>query len=89
MCNKLSVTSCLLIGLVALLPLTLPVSAEPVTPAPVEDIAAVPILDEEVQDLKAEVLNLNRELFLLEEELLFPANTQIARNTQNPLLLNA
>ena len=37
-----------------------------------------PVLDEEVQGLKAEVLNLNRELFLLEEELLFPANTQVA-----------
>lgn len=37
-----------------------------------------PVIDEEVQDLKAEVLDLNRELFLLEEELLFPANTQIA-----------
>ncbi len=35
-------------------------------------------LDAEVQDLKSEVLDLNRELFLLEEELLFPANTQIA-----------
>ncbi len=37
-----------------------------------------PALDAEVQDLKASVLDLNRELFLLEEELLFPANTQIA-----------
>ena len=36
------------------------------------------VLDEEVQDLKAEVLDLNRELYLLEEELLFPANTQVA-----------
>ncbi len=35
-------------------------------------------LDEEVQALKKEVLDLNRELFVLEEELLFPANTQIA-----------
>lgn len=35
-------------------------------------------LDEEVQDLKEEVLNLNRDLFLLEEELLFPANSQVA-----------
>jgi hypothetical protein len=39
---------------------------------------AAAALDEEVQDLKAEVLDLNRELFLLEEELLFPANTQVA-----------
>ncbi len=35
-------------------------------------------VDSEVQVLKDEVLDLNRELFLLEEELLFPANTQVA-----------
>ncbi|MEO0574586.1 MAG: AraC family transcriptional regulator [Pseudomonadota bacterium] len=35
-------------------------------------------LDADVQDLKKEVLALNRELFLLEEELLFPANSQVA-----------
>ena len=35
-------------------------------------------LDEEVQSLKEQVLDLNRDLFLLEEELLFPANSQVA-----------
>ncbi len=35
-------------------------------------------LDQEVQSLKKEVLDLNRDLFLLEEELLFPANSQVA-----------
>jgi len=35
-------------------------------------------LDENTQDLKKQVLDLNRDLFLLEEELLFPANTQVA-----------
>jgi hypothetical protein len=35
-------------------------------------------LDQDVQDLKKQVLDLNRDLFLLEEELLFPANTQVA-----------
>lgn len=35
-------------------------------------------LDQEVQSLKKDVLDLNRELFVLEEELLFPANTQVA-----------
>ena len=35
-------------------------------------------LDAEVQDLKNAVLDLNRELFMLEEELLYPANTQVA-----------
>lgn len=33
-------------------------------------------LDTRLQDLKKEILDLNRDLFLLEEELLFPANTQ-------------
>jgi hypothetical protein len=31
-----------------------------------------------VQDLKQLAIDLNRDLFLLEEELLFPANTQVA-----------
>ncbi|MCH7820704.1 MAG: AraC family transcriptional regulator [Proteobacteria bacterium] len=35
-------------------------------------------IDENVQDLKKEVLDLNRDLFLLEEDLLFPANSQVA-----------
>ena len=35
-------------------------------------------LDEDVQALKKEVLDLNRELFVLEEELLYPASTQVA-----------
>lgn len=35
-------------------------------------------LDEKAQSLKEEVLLLNRDLFLLEEELLFPATTQVA-----------
>ncbi len=35
-------------------------------------------LDKDVQALKKEVLDLNRDLFLLEEELLFPANSQVA-----------
>src|SRR6202161_3057816 len=33
-------------------------------------------LDEQIQDLKKDVIDLNRDLFVLEEELLFPANTQ-------------
>jgi hypothetical protein len=35
-------------------------------------------LDQEVQGLKKEVIDLNKDLFVLEEELLFPANTQVA-----------
>ena len=40
--------------------------------------AAFRSLDEDVRSLKKEVLDLNRDLFLLEEELLFPANSQVA-----------
>ncbi len=35
-------------------------------------------LDTKIQSLKKEVLDLNRDLFVLEEELLFPASTQLA-----------
>jgi len=35
-------------------------------------------LDRAVQTLKKDVLDLNRDLFMLEEELLFPANSQVA-----------
>jgi len=35
-------------------------------------------LDKQIQDTKQEVLDLNRDLFVLEEELLFPASTQVA-----------
>jgi hypothetical protein len=43
--------------------------------APPEDRSA---LDTEVQSLRAEVVDLNRDLFMLEEDLLFPASTQVA-----------
>lgn len=35
-------------------------------------------INEQVQDIKKQVLDLNRDLFILEEELLFPANTQLS-----------
>jgi hypothetical protein len=35
-------------------------------------------LDDAVQDLKKQVLDVERDLFVLEEELLFPSNTQVA-----------
>ena len=35
-------------------------------------------LDRDIQGLKKDVVDLNRDLFVLEEELLFPANTQVA-----------
>jgi hypothetical protein len=58
-------------------------------PAPAADAAAAGdaspadaggtrALDQQIQDLKKDVIDLNRDLFVLEEELLFPANTQVA-----------
>jgi hypothetical protein len=47
-------------------------------PAPAQQGEEFKSLDQDVQALKKEVLDLNRELFVLEEELLFPANTQVA-----------
>ncbi|MFK5914064.1 MAG: AraC family transcriptional regulator [Woeseiaceae bacterium] len=37
-----------------------------------------PALEKQIQSLKQEVLQLNKELFILEEDLLFPANTQFS-----------
>ena len=52
----------------------LPVSAPAAAPA-----AAAPTgLDERVQQAKSDVIKLNRDLLVLEEELLFPASTQVA-----------
>lgn len=45
--------------------------------APLSVPAAGP-LDGRVQDVKSDVIKLNRDLLVLEEELLFPANTQVA-----------
>jgi hypothetical protein len=50
-----------------------PVSAAPPAPAP-----ASGSLDDRIQDAKSDVIRLNRDLMVLEEELLFPANTQVA-----------
>jgi len=52
-----------------------------VTPALSQDAVPPPersALDTEVQELRREVVDLNRDLFILEEDLLFPASTQIA-----------
>jgi hypothetical protein len=45
--------------------------------APAAPASAV-ALDTRVQEAKADVIKLNRDLLVLEEELLFPANTQVA-----------
>ncbi len=46
--------------------------------APATPAAPQASLDTRVQDLKAELIRLNRDLLVLEEELLFPAGTQVA-----------
>ena len=47
-------------------------------PTAAQDKPADQALDARIQDVKAEVIQLNRDLLVLEEELLFPANTQVA-----------
>ena len=49
-------------------------AASAAAPAPAPQAS----LDTRVQDLKAEVIRLNRDLLILEEELLYPAGTQVA-----------
>jgi len=52
-------------------------SAPEAAPAPATPASAAS-LDTRIQDLKGDVIRLNRDLLVLEEELLFPANTQVA-----------
>ena len=64
---------------VPMLTVALLLAAEPVTAAEEQGgSAAFQNLDKRIQDTKQEVLELNRDLFVLEEELLFPASTQVA-----------
>ncbi len=55
---------------------TEPPAADAAAPAPAAPDTRG--LDEEIQSIKKDVVDLNRDLFVLEEELLFPANTQVA-----------
>lgn len=50
----------------------------PATAASAPAPAASAGLDTRIQELKSDVIRLNRDLLVLEEELLFPANTQVA-----------
>ncbi len=54
--------------------------AAPVAASAPDAAASAPpaSLDTRIQDIKGEVIRLNRDLLVLEEELLFPANTQVA-----------
>jgi len=47
-------------------------------PAPEQTPTEFKTLDQEVQGMKKDVIDLNKDLFVLQEELLFPANTQVA-----------
>jgi hypothetical protein len=51
---------------------------EPAASAAASEPAPTGSLDDRVQQTKADVIRLNRDLLVLEEELLFPANTQVA-----------
>jgi hypothetical protein len=67
-----------LISFIAAIVVSLPAFAADAAgpaPAPEADRSA---LDGEVQSLRREVVDLNRDLFMLEEDLLFPASTQVA-----------
>jgi hypothetical protein len=74
--------SCLIALL--LLSLALPSAAQETAPEPADEAAeaetAAPegSLDADIEALKKEVLSLNRDLFILEEDLLFPSNTQFS-----------
>ena len=60
----------------------LPPQARAAAAAAPSSAASAPItaatLDGRIQDVKGDVIKLNRDLLVLEEELLFPANTQVA-----------
>ena len=55
-----------------------PATPQPAAAAPDAPPAELKTLDQEVQGLKKDVIDLNKDLFVLQEELLFPANTQVA-----------
>ncbi|MCE4552925.1 AraC family transcriptional regulator [Pelomonas cellulosilytica] len=59
-----------------------PALAPAVAASAPSDAASAPAapqrLDDRIQDVKGDVIRLNRDLLVLEEELLFPANTQVA-----------
>ena len=55
-----------------------PDAAAPASPPPETPSGDVKTLDQEVQGLKRDVVDLNKDLFVLQEELLYPSNTQVA-----------
>jgi hypothetical protein len=85
-CFHLLGATCLAIALLAPVASAQTAPAAPATPPPAAPVATpaptapapTGSLDDRVQDAKADVIRLNRDLLVLEEELLFPANTQVA-----------
>lgn len=70
--NRLMISmACLAFGGLAL---TAPLQAQDADEAAEEKVG----LEQEIQDIKQQTLELNRDLFILEEELLYPSNTQLA-----------
>ena len=55
-----------------------PPPATAAAPAAAASAPAPSTLDGRIQEVKGDVIRLNRDLLVLEEELLFPANTQVA-----------
>jgi hypothetical protein len=74
--------ACLLLSSLAVRAETAPAQVPVASQAPAATASAANApqraLNEQVQDIKKQALELNRDLFNLEEELLFPANTQVA-----------
>ena len=73
----MSIRVCVLMlaGCLAAIP---PAHAADAPPPAVSSVAPPTGLDSRIQDVKGDVIRLNRDLLVLEEELLFPANTQVA-----------
>jgi hypothetical protein len=75
--------SCLFALAVAASPCGIAADAPAAAPAPAAAASAAEAapsvgLDNRVQEVKGDVIRLNRDLLVLEEELLFPASTQVA-----------
>jgi hypothetical protein len=67
---------CLLLTTIACLSSTVGRAESPAQPAVA--VASATGVDQDVQALKKQLIDLNRDLFKLEEELLYPASTQVA-----------
>jgi hypothetical protein len=77
LCSALSAASFAAWGQEVIAPIS-PTSAPQQASAPMATASEAVALDGRIQDVKNDVIELNRDLLVLEEELLFPANTQVA-----------